>query len=94
MTEVKSTARTAEGKVLTSTMDKSIVVQVNRRLKHERLHKYITLSSKIMAHDENNQAKVGDKVLISEHRPYSKRKSWLLVKVISTSEEGSQEVSV
>ena len=94
MSESKSTARTAEGTVLTSSMNKSIVVQINRRLKHHRLHKYITLSSKIMAHDENNQAKVGDKVIIAEHKPYSKRKSWVLVQVVSNSEKGSQEVAV
>jgi small subunit ribosomal protein S17 len=94
MTENKGVSRRVEGKVLTSSMDKSIVVQINRRLKHERLHKYITLSSKLMAHDEKNQAKVGDKVIIAEHRPFSKRKSWVLIEIVTQAEKGSNEVPV
>ena len=94
MTENKGTSRRVEGKVLTSGMDKSIVVQVNRRLKHERLHKYITLSSKLMAHDEKNQANTGDKVIIAEHRPFSKRKSWVLVEIVAQAKKSSSEVAV
>ena len=82
MSETKTT-RKVLAEVVSSAMDKSIVVRVDRRLKHKRLHKYITISSKLMVHDENNSAKVGDKVLIIEGRPISKNKSWSLLEVVN-----------
>ena len=83
MSEAKTLTRMVLAEVVSSAMDKSIVVRVDRRLKHKRLHKYITISSKLTVHDENNSAKVGDKVLIVEGRPISKNKSWALLEVVN-----------
>ena len=63
-------------------MDKSITVLVERRVKHPVYGKYITRSTKIHAHDEDNQCKAGDVVTIKETRPISKTKSWALVAVV------------
>jgi len=63
-------------------MDKSITVAVDRQVKHSIYGKYITKTTKYMAHDENNEANVGDKVHIMSTRPLSKRKSWRLVDIV------------
>jgi small subunit ribosomal protein S17 len=63
-------------------MDKTITVAVDRKVKHAIYGKYITKTTKYMAHDENNEAKEGDKVQIMSTRPLSKRKSWRLVEII------------
>ncbi|MAJ82405.1 MAG: 30S ribosomal protein S17 [Legionellales bacterium] len=73
--------RTLQGQVVSDKMDKSLVVLIKRRKKHP-IGKYITLHSKIHVHDEKNEAKSGDIVLIGESRPFSKTKSWSLLKVI------------
>jgi small subunit ribosomal protein S17 len=82
MTEVTSTARTIEGKVVSNKAEKTISVLVERLEKHPLYGKYIRKSSKFLAHDENNECDEGDKVLIEECRPLSKNKSWRLVKVV------------
>lgn len=79
--EGNTTTRTASGKVVSTRMDKSIVVQVERRVKHPMYGKYIKRSSRIHAHDANNECQVGDTVTIQEVRPISKTKSWALVSV-------------
>jgi len=66
------------GKVVSDKMDKSIVVLVERSVKHPLYGKIIRRSSRIQAHDENNQCKIGDLVTIEQCRPYSKNKSWKL----------------
>lgn len=76
-----TTARTATGKVTSNKMDKTITVLVERRVKHAIYGKYITRSSKLHAHDESNECKIGDVVTIQETRPLSKTKSWALVKI-------------
>jgi small subunit ribosomal protein S17 len=76
-----TTARTATGKVTSDKMDKTITVLVERRVKHALYGKFITRSSKLHAHDENNECKIGDVVTIQETRPQSKTKSWALVKI-------------
>lgn len=81
MAEVEKSARTATGKVVSDKMDKTITVLLERRVKHPVYGKYITRSSKVHAHDENNECKAGDIVTISECRPLSKSKSWALLKV-------------
>jgi small subunit ribosomal protein S17 len=81
MSEVAKSARTATGKVVSDKMDKSITVLVERRVKHPMYGKYITRSSKVHAHDENNECKIGDVVTVCETRPLSKLKSWMLVSV-------------
>lgn len=82
MTEVINTARSVEGKVVSSKAEKTISVLVERRVKHPLYGKYISKSTKFMAHDENNECGEGDTVLIEECRPMSKNKSWRLVKVV------------
>lgn len=78
----ESQARTLTGKVVSDKMDKSIVVMIERSERHPIYGKYVKRSTKLHAHDENNQAKVGDHVSIREGRPISKTKSWSLVEVI------------
>lgn len=73
--------RTVTGKVVSDKMDKTITVLVERRVKHPVYGKYMTRSTKLHAHDENNECKAGDLVTIKETRPYSKSKTWALVKV-------------
>jgi small subunit ribosomal protein S17 len=70
------------GKVVSDKMDKTIVVAVETYKKHELYHKRIKYTKKFKAHDEQNEAKVGDKVRIMETRPLSKDKRWRLVEVV------------
>ena len=81
MTEQKSVARTKTGRVVSDKMDKTITVLIERRVKHELYGKYLTKSSKLKAHDENNECGIGDMVTIKETRPMSKSKTWALVKI-------------
>ena len=74
-------ARTASGKVVSNKMDKSIVVLVERRVKHPVYGKIIKRSTKVHAHDANNECLPGDEVTISETRPISKTKSWTLISI-------------
>ena len=74
-------ARTVVGKVVSNKMDKSIVVMVERRVKHPVYGKIIKRSTKIHAHDANNDCLIGDEVTIKEIRPMSKTKSWSLVSI-------------
>jgi small subunit ribosomal protein S17 len=70
------------GLVVSNKMTKSIVVSVERKVKHPKYGKFVKKTSKFMAHDENNECKIGDKVLIAETRPLSKDKCWRLVEII------------
>ena len=70
------------GEVISSKMAKTIVVRVERRFPHPTFKKVVTAFSKFYAHDEKNEAKVGDRVRISESRPISKTKRWRLVEVV------------
>jgi small subunit ribosomal protein S17 len=74
--------RTATGRVVSNAMDKTVAVAVERLVKHPVYGKYIRRTSKLLAHDENNEARVGDTVEITECRPLSKRKSWRLVNIL------------
>lgn len=80
MSETKL-VRTLTGKVVSDKMDKSITVLIERRVKHPIYGKYVSKSSKVKAHDENNECNTGDLVTIAESRPLSKTKNWSLVKV-------------
>lgn len=83
MTEAaQNTARTISGKVVSDKMDKSITVLVERRVKHPIYGKYVKRSTKLHAHDENNECTIGDVVTIQESRPLSKTKSWKLVTIV------------
>ena len=70
------------GIVLSNAMEKSIVVGVERKVKHAVYGKYIKNGSKFMAHDEKNDCKVGDTVKIMETRPLSKSKNWRLIEIL------------
>jgi small subunit ribosomal protein S17 len=70
------------GRVVSDKMNKSVTVSVERKIKHPVYGKYIRRTTKIMAHDEANQCKVGDVVAISECRPISKNKAWRVVEVV------------
>jgi small subunit ribosomal protein S17 len=80
-------ARTVSGRVVSNKMDKTITVQVDRRLKHPLFGKYITRRTKLHAHDEKNECNEGDLVVIEECRPLSKSKSWRLVKVVEQAKQ-------
>ncbi|MEX0823687.1 MAG: 30S ribosomal protein S17 [Balneolaceae bacterium] len=78
----RSQRRTRTGRVVSDRMDKSITVAVDRQIKHPIYGKFITKTTKYMAHDEKNDANNGDTVLIMSTRPLSKRKSWRLVEIV------------
>jgi small subunit ribosomal protein S17 len=78
----RSQRRTRTGRVVSNRMDKSITVAVDRQIKHPIYGKFITKTTKYMAHDEKNDANIGDTVLIMSTRPLSKRKSWRLVEIL------------
>ncbi|HBH25059.1 MAG TPA: 30S ribosomal protein S17 [Cytophagales bacterium] len=70
------------GKVISNKMDKSIVIAVERKVKHPIYGKFVRLTKKLVAHDEANDCGVGDTVRVMETRPLSKRKRWRLVQVL------------
>ncbi|WP_237060424.1 30S ribosomal protein S17 [Microbulbifer sediminum] len=74
--------RTATGKVVSDKMDKTITVLIERRVKHPIYGKYVSKSTKLKAHDENNDCNIGDVVVIEESRPLSKSKAWALQKIV------------
>ncbi|HUX82601.1 MAG TPA: 30S ribosomal protein S17 [Halothiobacillus sp.] len=78
----EKTIRTRVGRVTSDKMDKSITVAIERRVKHPLYGKFITKTTKLHVHDEENVSRIGDHVEIRETRPISKTKSWMLVRVI------------
>lgn len=74
--------RTVTGKVVSNKGDKTIIVMVERKVKHPVYGKFLRRSSKLTAHDETNQCREGDVVTVEECRPLSKRKTWMLVSVV------------
>ena len=70
------------GVVVSDKMEKSIVVLVERKVKHPKYGKFVKKSTKFMAHDEKNEANIGDTVRIMETRPLSKNKCWRLVEIV------------
>ena len=83
--EIKAGKRTMEGKVVSDKMDKTIVVEVVRQVQHKLYKKYMKLSKRFKAHDEENTCKIGDVVKIADSRPLSKTKSWTLVDIVERS---------
>lgn len=81
MTENTKNVRTLSGRVVSNKMDKSVTVLVERFVKHPIYKKFVKTSSKVMAHDENNECQIGDLVTVKESRPLSKKKSWALVSI-------------
>ena len=74
--------RQVVGTVISNKMDKTVVVKVERLVKHPMYHKYIRRRTQFAAHDEANNCKIGDKVLITESRPLSKTKKWRVSKIV------------
>ena len=70
------------GLVISNKMDKTVVVAIDRMVKHDVYMKYVRRRSKCMAHDEDNQCNIGDKVMLSEVRPLSKTKRWRVSEII------------
>jgi len=83
----RGSRRTLEGVVVSDKMDKTVLVRVERLVKDTRYQKYVRRHSRFMAHDEENNCGIGDRVRIIEHRPLSKRKRW---KVQSTLQKSNQ----
>ena len=81
MIEIKN-VRTLQGKVVSNSMDKTVTVLVERKVKHPLYGKVIRRSTKIHAHDSANQCNVGDVVIIEESRPLSKTKSWVVKELV------------
>ena len=83
----QAAVRTVTGRVISNKMNKTITVLVERQVKHPLYGKYIKRSSKLKAHDENNECREGDLVAIAQCRPISRHKSWRLVNVVEASAE-------
>lgn len=82
MTETQAkVVRSLSGRVVSDKMDKTVTVLIERKVKHPLVGKVVSKSRKFHAHDENNECKEGDIVTITETRPLSKRKSWVVTKV-------------
>ena len=82
MTEQSKLTRTVTGRVTSDKMNKTITVLVERKVPHPMYGKYVRRSTKIHAHDEQNECKQGDTVMIEECRPLAKTKAWRLVKIV------------
>ena len=80
--QTQQNERTVTGRVVSDKMNKTITVLVERRVKHPVYGKFVRKSTKLHAHDENNECKEGDLVTIAECRPISKSKAWRLVEVV------------
>lgn len=80
--QTQQNERTVTGRVVSDKMNKTITVLIERRVKHPVYGKFVRKSTKLHAHDENNECKEGDLVTIAECRPISKSKAWRLVEVV------------
>ena len=81
-TSNRAARKVREGVVTSSAMDKTVVVTVTDRVRHARYNKFVMRTKKLYAHDENNDAGVGDKVKVMETRPLSKNKRWRVVEIV------------
>ena len=80
--EARNLRKLRVGKVVSNKMDKSIVVAINRKMKHGMYGKFVNKTTKFVAHDEKNECNIGDTVEIMETRPLSKLKRWRLVQIV------------
>ena len=87
MSEETKAQRTLVGRVVSDKMDKTVSVAIERRVKHPVVGKYIRRTTRLMAHDEKNECKAGDRVAISECRPMAKNKSWRVVDIVERAPE-------
>ncbi|MFU8822344.1 MAG: 30S ribosomal protein S17 [Gammaproteobacteria bacterium] len=79
--------RTLTGRVVSNRMDKTASISVERLVKHPLYGKYIRRTTKVLAHDEDNECRVGDMVNIAETRPLSRRKAWRVVEIVERAPE-------
>lgn len=86
MSEIQKVGRTLSGRVTSNKMDKTVTVLIERRVQHPLYKKYVRRSTKVHAHDQNNECREGDVVTISQCRPMSKTKSWRVVGVVERAE--------
>ena len=86
-TEKTKVQRKVVGRVVSDKMDKTVAVAIERLVKHPTYGKYIRRTTKVLAHDENNECKTGDTVSIAEGKPVSKRKSWQVVEIVERAVE-------
>ncbi len=84
----RANRRKLVGLVVSDTMDKTVVVRVERLVQDPRYKKYVRRYSKYLAHDEGNACKIGDQVQIIEHRPISKRKRWMVQETLAKTARG------
>ena len=82
MSEENKVHRTLTGRVVSDKMDKTVSVAVERLIKHPMYGKYIRRTTKVLAHDANNECNAGDRVTIAECKPISKNKAWAVVNVV------------
>jgi len=82
MSDTSKTRKTQQGSVISNAMDKSVVVLVERKVRHKQYGKFIRRRAKYMAHDPANECNVGDVVLIEECRPLSKNKRWRVLNIV------------
>jgi small subunit ribosomal protein S17 len=82
MTTAEKSARTLTGRVSSDKMDKTITVVIERLVRHPVYGKYMRRSTKLHAHDESNECRTGDLVMIEQCRPLARTKAWRLVKVL------------
>ncbi|WP_242926692.1 30S ribosomal protein S17 [Pontibacter vulgaris] len=80
--EERNLRKERSGKVVSNKMDKSITVLVESKMKHPMYGKFVSKSTKFMAHDEKNECNIGDIVRIQETRPLSKNKNWRLIEIV------------
>lgn len=83
MAEAQKVVRTLSGRVVSNKMDKTVTVLVERKVKHPLIGKVMVKSNKVHAHDEANACNEGDLVTISESRPLSKTKNWVVSNVVA-----------
>ncbi|MHB1127420.1 MAG: 30S ribosomal protein S17 [Bacillota bacterium] len=86
--EERANRKARIGRVVSDKMDKSVVVAVERRVRHPLYGRIVKRTKKFQAHDEENQCRAGDKVRIMETRPLSKTKRWRVVEILDKSQEG------
>ena len=86
-TEAGKAVRTLTGQVVSNKMHKPIAVEIERVVRHPTYGKYVRRTTKLLAHDENNEAREGDTVSITPCRPLSRRKSWRLLAIVERSAE-------
>jgi small subunit ribosomal protein S17 len=82
MSEQTPSNRTLQGRVISDKMEKTVTVLVERRVSHPIYGKFLRRSTKVHAHDEANECRIGDVVVVEQCRPLSKSKTWRLVKVL------------